>query len=210
MQKPASSQLRIPAFFLPNWLPATLSFLLPFFYCLYFGRIGFNPLDSSIVFDGGYRILQGEHYLADFFAPAGYVPSLVQSLFFFILGVNWFALCLHAALFNGLFCWLGFKFLRLYKAPPLLALGYALLSGMVFYAPFGTPFPDQHSFFFSFLGIFLLVSGSRKSVRRGRLTWFATGPVFLLAFLSKPIPAGYAMVLAVLLLPVVLKRNNWK
>ncbi len=203
---------RIPR--LPLWIWTGLSFLLPFLYCLYYGRIGFNPLDSPIVFDGGYRILQGQGYLIDFFAPAGYIPSLIQSFFFRIFGINWFSFCLHAALFNGLFALVVFKLLRRLKAPYLLAFLYALLSGLVFYAPFGSPYPEQHSFFFSLLAIYGLVAGDMRpgklASRLQKIAWLSVGPAFLAAFLSKPVPAGYAIVLAGLLLPFLIPRPHWK
>lgn len=220
---------RLPG--IPAWIFAGLSFLLPFLFCLYYGRIGFNPLDSPIIFDGGYRILQGQDYLIDFFSPAGYIPSLIQSFFFRIFGVNWFAFCLHAALFNGLFSLLVFQLLRKLAAPVLLATFYALLSGLVFYAPFGSPYPEQHSFFFSLLGCFLLVSGSGifnkgngKAIveRKGLKSLFSqianqkglglyfVGPSFLMALLSKPVPAAYLIILTLILVPFFISRSQWK
>lgn len=195
---------------IPSTIWAGLSFLLPFLYCLYWGRIGFNPLDSPIVFDGGFRILQGQEYLVDFFSPAGYIPSLLQALFHRIFGVNWFSFCLHAAVFNGLFSLLAFQLFRHFKANALLALFYALLSGMVFYAPFGTPYPEQHSFFFSLLGIYLLAISPHHSGRKLKAIRLFTGPAFLFAFFSKPVPAAYAIILGLILLPFVLNPHNWK
>ena len=43
---------------------------------LYFGRRGFLPLDQSIVFDGGWRILNGQLPFRDFTAPSAIVPRL--------------------------------------------------------------------------------------------------------------------------------------
>ena len=195
---------------IPNWVWAGLSFLAPFLYCLYYGRIGFNPLDSPIVFDGAYRILEGQDYLIDYYAPAGYVPSQVQAFFFRIMGVNWFSFAIHAALFNGFFGLIVYQLFRQFKAPVYFAALYAIASGLVFYAPFGTPYPDQHAFSFSLLGLYLLIRGANTSGRKAMISWLLTGPAFVLGFLSKPVPTAYAMVLAVLLLPLFLKRDNWK
>ena len=71
---------------------------------LFYGRIAFMPLDHSLVFDGGWRILSGQIPFRDFTTPNAITPMLFQALFFKIFGVNWFAYCLHAAIFNGLFC----------------------------------------------------------------------------------------------------------
>jgi hypothetical protein len=71
------------------------------------------PLDQSIVFDGGWRMLNGQMPFRDFTTPAAIVPSAMQVPFFALFGVTWFALCLHAAVVNGLFCVAVYAFLRL-------------------------------------------------------------------------------------------------
>src|SRR6266849_4089990 len=70
---------------------------------LYFGRIGYMPLDQGIVFDGAWRMLTGQVPFRDFAAPNSLVPAVMQVPFFRLLGVTWFAFCLHASLINGLF-----------------------------------------------------------------------------------------------------------
>ena len=71
--------------------------------CLYLGRLGFMPLDQSIVFDAGWRILNGQVPYRDFVTPTAVVPGGTQALFFAAFGVNWSAYVLHAALLNGAF-----------------------------------------------------------------------------------------------------------
>ncbi len=63
---------------------------------LSFARMGFMPLDHSIVFDGGWRMLNGQVPWRDFVTPFGVVPSAMQAIFFALLGTTWFAFCLHA------------------------------------------------------------------------------------------------------------------
>ena len=79
---------------------------------LTFGRKGFLPLDQSIVFDGGWRLLSGQVPFHDFVAPSGLVPSAIQAAFDEALGVTWFAYCLHASIINGLFAIAVFGVLR--------------------------------------------------------------------------------------------------
>src|SRR6185436_9354625 len=107
---------------------------------LHYGRIGFMPLDQSIVFDGGWRVLNGQIPIRDFATPTGLVPIVVQAAFFRLMGATWFAYCLHAALANGLFAVLARVLLRRAGASPWLASLYALLSAVVFYPPFGVPY----------------------------------------------------------------------
>ena len=55
---------------------------------LTFGRRGFLPLDQSIVFDGGWRLVSGQVPFHDFVAPSGLVPSAIQAAFVSVLGVS--------------------------------------------------------------------------------------------------------------------------
>lgn len=126
--------------------------------CLFYGRIGFMPLDQSIVFDGGWRIISGQIPFRDFNTPNAIVPILLQAAFFKLFGINWFAYCLHAAVFNGLFCLLIFFLLESLGAARLISFFYAFLSGLIFYPPFGVPYTDQHSFFFVTLAIVIAYS----------------------------------------------------
>src|SRR5262245_16424312 len=109
------------------------------------------PLDQSIVFDGAWRVQCGQLPVRHFGTPSGVVPIFIQAAFFRMLGVTWFAYCLHAALANGLFVFLVFGLLRRLDARPALAFVYALLSAVVMYPPFGVPYMDQHAFLFGLL-----------------------------------------------------------
>jgi hypothetical protein len=178
-------------------------FLAGTLYCLYYGRIGYMPMDSSIVFDGGWRILCGQAPFRDFTAPNAIVPALLQAPIFALFGVNWFAYCLHAAVFNGLFCVLAFFFLRLFGGTMPLSFFYALLSGVIFYAPFGTPVQDQHAYFFTFLLIFLTCVSTRSLRLPAKYVLFFSLPIVtVIAYFSKQIPTvlGVVLCLAVLLI----------
>jgi hypothetical protein len=171
-------------------------------YCLFYGRIGYMPQDHSAVFDGGWRILSGQIPFRDFALPNAILPIFLQAFIFKLLGINWFVYCLHAALFNGLFCVLVFFFLRMFGGTLKLSFFYALLSGVVFYTPFGIPVQDQHAYCFTFLLIFLAclsVRVSRSWLKQ--LIFFSLPIVMVGAFLSKQIPTifGAALVGAIVL-----------
>ena len=166
------------------------------------------PLDQSIVFDGGWRLLNGQVPFRDFTTPAGLVPITLQALFFRCFGVSWFVYCLHAAVFNGLFCVLAFRLLLRLEAGTAAAAFYALLSGVVFYPPFGVPYMDQHTFFFSLAAIVAVVEaltaprGPYRSVALASIPW-----LLALAYLSKQIPSVLVFPLA-LLLPMLLRSDD--
>jgi len=185
------------------------SIILPLFlllagtlYCLYYGRIAYMPQDSPTIFDGGWRILSGQIPFRDFTLSNAIVPIFVQALFFKLFGVNWFVYCLHAALFNGLFCVLVFFFFQMLGGGLLLSSFYALLSGVIFYVPFGVPVQDQHAFFFTFMLIFVTCLSSHVSNRFLKQVLIFSIPIItIIAFLSKQIPTvfGAVLVLAILL-----------
>lgn len=153
--------------------------------CLAFGRLGFMPLDQSIVFDGGWRILSGQVPYRDFTAPNGLPVFYLQALFFALLGVNWLAYCLHAALLNGLFGLIVFGLLRRLSGGRVLAAFYAALSGLIFYPPMGTPYLEQAAFFLIGLALWLAVAGYQASGWRRDLAWGLIPIAVLLAGLAK-------------------------
>ena len=179
---------------LQSLLPITALFFWGCALCLSVGRIGFMPLDQSVVFDGAWRLLSGQVPFRDFTAPDGLTPIVLQVLFFEALGVTWFAYCLHAAVFNGLFCCLTYGLLRALASNRATALVYGALGGVVFYPPFGTPYREQHAFFFSLLAIMITVIARNR--RRGwgtNLLWLLVPFVVTLGYFSKQIPTLFVV-----------------
>src|SRR5688572_6635408 len=140
---------------------------------LTFGRRGFLPLDQSIVFDGGWRLMSGQVPFRDFVAPSGLVPSAIQAGFFEAFGVTWFAYCLHASVVNGLFAAAIYGLLRLCGSTRVEAAAFGALSSLFFYPPTGTPFMDQHSFFFMTLMFLAAAAGTVTSGPLELAAWFA-------------------------------------
>jgi len=146
------------------------------------------PLDQSIVFDGAWRIISHQLPFKDFTLPYGLTPILIQTIFFHLFGINWLCYCFHAALINALFGIAVFHFLLYFKAPLLLSFFYALLSCVIFYPPFGVPYVDQHSAFFAFISVFMVIIIKRitKYYFKIILIFFSSFFLFL-SFLSKPV-----------------------
>jgi len=187
---------------------ALVLFLLGFAIDFQVAGRGYMPLDASIVFDGGWRILSGQIPLRDFDTPHSVTPSLLQAIAFDAFGVNWIAYCAHAALVNGLFCMLVFLLLRLLSASALIAAFYAALSGLALYPPFGVPFGEQHAFFFILLAVLVAVAAQRIPRTPARWTLLFLVPVLLAAAaFSKLNPTAYAAPL-VLLFVLLLARSR--
>lgn len=158
------------------------------------------PLDQSFVFDGAWRVLSGQIPFRDFTTPNGIVPIAIQVLFFKVFGITWFSYVLQAAIFNGLFCLVTYWLLRIAGGGRLLAFFYALLSALVFYPPIGTPFQEQHSFFFLLLAITLSFAALESTEQRQQAAyWSATSVAMALAAASKQIPAALGIPLIVVL-----------
>jgi len=166
---------------------------------LHYGRRGFLPIDQATVFDGGWRTLSGQVPFREYTTPNAIVPSLLQGLWFWALGVTWTTYLLHAAVFNALFALTVYTLLRLCDGNRTLSLFYAALSAVVFYPPIGVPFHDQHSFFFTLLAITLAVAATRAvTASAARAFWVAIPFALTAAALSKqtPVLLGTPVVLA--------------
>ncbi|TGL58872.1 hypothetical protein [Leptospira sarikeiensis] len=173
------------------WSPRSADIIIPifvfifgFFYNLHFALIGFQPLDGSIVFDGGWKILNGQIPFRDFSSPAGTTPSLIQAIFF-LFGVGWIQYFAHSSFFNGLFGVISYIWFRKEGGNILLSGSLSFLSVLFFYPPVGFPFIETHSIFFSILMLLM----ASLAVREPRFIYiFGIFSAFLLGFLSKQIP----------------------
>ena len=149
------------------------------------GRLGFMPLDQSIIFDGGWRVLSGQVPLADFYTPTGLVPVLIQGAIFEIAGVSWSAYVFHAAVLNVLFAVLVYAMLRSLFGWSWLALYFALISAYFMYPPMGTPYTDQHALIFTYLTLCLFLWGCHHlaSGERWRHLFLC---IYLQVFVTRP------------------------
>ena len=82
----------------------------------------------------------------------------IQSLFFLIFGVNWFAYIIHPSLLNGILAVSIFYFFKRFELNKYFCFFYALCFALLAYPSVGVPFTDHHSSFFSLLGIIFLIT----------------------------------------------------
>ena len=169
------------------------------------GFKGFMPLDQAIVWDGGWRLLDGQAPYADFLLPAGLAPSAIQALVFALGGVSWTSYVAHAAAANAVFAVAVYVTLARLFARPGPPFFYALLSGAALYPPMGTPYPDQHALLFGAL-LFMILLWDAGSRRASALRWFLLPVVAAVAFLSKPMPSGWMILCAGLMFLVIVLR----
>ena len=175
-------------FFSYNSLYAVVTFLFGTLICQYTGNRGVIPIDSFSHFDSGYRVLNGEYPFRDYWIVSGFLIDYLQSIIFYILGINWQTYLLNASLFNGLVSLLVyFLFINLglnFKVSFFYAICFSILA----YPSSGTPFVDHHSALLSLIAIIMFI----KAIKTNKLYIWSLIPVFMfLAFLSKQVPATY-------------------
>jgi|GEM_PF-1739770 len=172
------------------------------------GRLGFMPLDQSIIFDGGWRVLSGQMPFVDFFTPTGLVPLYLQALMFQVMGVSWMAYVLHAALLNVLFALLVYFLLHRIFRWNWAALYFALSAACFLYPPMGTPYMDQHALIFSFVMLGLLLCGACEQEERARRICWALVPLAgALAYHSKQNPSAFAIIFVAVAVVILAYRD---
>jgi len=180
--------------------------------CYVSGMRGFFAMDQSIVFDGGWRVLQGQIPYKDFVIPFGPISMWLQALGFQILGVNYTTYVLTASLLNAVGAILAYATFRM-LAPEKLwpALTAGLVTGSWLYAPMGTPYLEQTAFVGIWIAIASVVKGTRTQTPLSRSIWMAGAGLALSAsLLSKTNAGGLALPIIFLLpacLPIVTQRK---
>jgi hypothetical protein len=124
------------------------------------GHRGVFLLDQSIMFDGAWRVYQGQVQYRDFVSAFPPLPFAIQALFFHLMGVDFAAMVLAGAISNAIaaLCvvWLVQRFVPDQRAIALIA---GLLTAVWFQAPFGTFWFEQTAFCFNLLALILLLKG---------------------------------------------------
>jgi hypothetical protein len=115
-------------------------------------------LDHSIVFDGAYRVYLGQTLYKDFYAA--YLPGTpwLQALAFPLLGVNFSAMVVPAALCNAFGAGIAMRIVwYLIPGSMVSAIVAGLLSAYWCPTPLGSLMQEQSAFFFALLAVWLLV-----------------------------------------------------
>jgi len=173
----------------------------------HYGYRGVFPIDSFLIYDSGYNVLNGNYPFKDYWSITGPLLDYLQAFFFLVFGVSWFSYVLHASILNlglALFSYFIFKELGLKKSYSFIySLGISLLA----YPVIGVPFIDHHSIIFSIFSIYCFIFALK---RKNNLFLFFIPTLLGLSFLSKQIPAAYIIVFISLVLIFDFIYNNNK
>ena len=179
---------------------------------IYYGYRGVLPLDSFLIFDGGFKILNNIHPFKDYWTITGPLLDYIQSVLFYLFSVNWFSYVLHAALINCLLAVLSYYFFLEIGLKKFFALIYSLSISILAYPQTGTPFMDHHASIFSLLSISFLILSFIKNKKK---LWFLSSLFLVFSFFSKQVPSGYLAILLIILISIYLffikskKDNNF-
>ena len=178
-------KFKIPIYYL-------LLFFISVFFPIYYGYIGIFPIDSFLIFNGGYNVLNGYHPFKDYWSITGPFLDYIQFIFFFLLDVNWLSYILHASFINLLLASISFYFFCRNNLEVEYSFLYSLSIGILAYPQTGTPFMDHHAFIFSFISILFLLLGLNF---KKNIFWFCSGIFLFFSFFSKQIPSAYLVIL---------------
>ena len=166
-------------------------FLVSFLLNKNYANIGVFPIDTFYHFDTGFRVLNGEYPIKDFWVVSGIFVDYLEAFFFYLLGVSWKTHVFHSSFINGIMATATYFVLRSFKLKKNYSFLYSFFFAILAYPPSGTPFADHHAAFLSLLGIycFILALNSKKN-----FYWIFMPIFFGLSFFSKQVPSSYIIV----------------
>ena len=177
-------------------LLGVVSFLINYHY----GFVGMMPMDNTVLFNGGYRVLKGYTPFSDYWLVTGPLLDYLNAFFFKILGVSWNAFIIHSSTFNSILAITSYYFFKKMGLTNLFSFIYSLQISILFYPVVGTPFVDHHSTFFIILAFYGLI----LSIKTNNSNYYFFIPTILcLSFLSKQTPAAYAIILISILILII-------
>ncbi len=185
-----------------------LIFLFSFFINFYYSKFGTFPIDTFLHYDTGFRILNNEYPVRDYWIVSGFIIDFLQSIFFKIFGVNWFAYTFHSSLFNFIISLLSYYFFLSLNVSRFKSLIYTLSFATLAYTVSGTPFVDHHAVFFLLISTYLIITA--LNYPKKSYLWVLIVIMFFLSFLSKQVPTFYvALSQGAIILYILIKKKNY-
>ena len=182
-------------------------FLFSFLINLYYAKFGTFPIDTFLHYDSGYRILNKEYPVKDYWIVSSFIVDFIQSLFFKIFGINWYAYIFHSSFFNAIISLFTYYFFLHLKISKINSLIFTLCFSTLAYTISGTPFVDLHATFFSLIATYLIIKN--LGYLNNKYLLFIIVLLFFFAFLSKQVPTAYIVILEGFIIIIFLvKKNN--
>ena len=148
------------------------------------------PLDNFVLYNGGYKVLNGYVPFNDYWLVTGPLLDYLNAFYFKIFGVNWSAYTSHSATFNSIITILTYIFLISIGLKKEWSFIYSLFFAFLMYPVVGTPFVDHHSTIFLLIGYYLFIISIVS--KRYNILYFIP-LIMVLGFFSKQTPVAYGI-----------------
>ena len=158
----------------------------------YYAYLGVLPIDTFLIFNSGFDLLNGTLPFKDVWTIKGPFLDLIQALFFKVFGVSWFSYASHASVFNSLFALSTFWTLNKFGLNLKFSFLYSVLASLLMYPTYGIPFSDHHVSILSMISIYCLLIAIKTGEKN---YWFFIPILLFCAFFSKQVPSGYFLIL---------------
>lgn len=184
-----------------------LLIIFSFGFVLFYGFRGVYPIDSFIIFNSGYSVINGYHPFKDYWSISGPILDYIQAIFFLLFGLNWTSYILHSLIINIIVVSVSFYFFQKLKINNYYSFLYSLSIAILAYPQTGTPFMDHHAFYFSYLSIILFSLGV---LNNKKIFWCLAPIALFISFFSKQLPSSYLLTLLIFFLAFYLFNNKDK
>ena len=173
----------------------------------YSGLRGVFPIDSFVVFNSGYNIINDFHPFKDYWTITGPFVDYLQYIIFSLFGINWVSYIFHSALINTILALISFHFFNQLGLKITYSAFYSLSISILAYPSAGTPFVDHHATILSLISLIYLILAIKKNKK---LYWFLV-PIFIgVSFFSKQIPIAYLSIYFAFIILIFSYLNNFK
>ncbi len=162
------------------------SFLVNFYY----SSFGVEPADSFVLFNGGFKVLNGLTPFKDYWLVTGPLMDYLNAFFFKIFDVSWTSFIIHSSLTNSLITVLIFTLFKTLGLDKIYNFIYTLMFSLLMYPNVGVPFVDHHATIFVLSAFCLFILGVKK---KNEKYFFFIPPLLVIGFLCKQTPTSYGI-----------------
>lgn len=174
-----------------NFIYLFALFLYSFFINIYYANLGSFPIDTFLHYDSSSRILKGDTPIKDYWIISGLIVDLIQSFFFKIFGINWYAYTIHSSLFNAATTIIVYFFFLNLQLKQFKAVIFSICFSTLSYTVSGTPFVDMHATLFLLISTLFIIQNLKANKYH---IWSMAIFLMFMSFFSKQVPAAYAAV----------------